>query len=182
MPLEIKIKENELWDENREEFVQVRGQTIHIEHSLYAIAKWESQTKKPFLSEENLHGELLLEYIRCMTLEEGVDRDSYKGISRYDIERVRQYMNDSMTATWFKQDPAKSKRPGKVITAEIIYYYMVELGIPFECEHWHFNRLMTLITVCIEKQQPPKKMAKKDVLSQYANLNAARRARLKSKG
>lgn len=186
MPLEIRIPDREIWDEKNEIFIQIQGRVIHLEHSLKAIAKWEGKWKKPFLTDQGLKDEMFLDYVRCMTLEDDVDPSCYLGILQKDVSRIRSYMDDSMTATWFKEDKepkkGKSKMPSKVITAEIIYYYMVDLGIPFECENWHINRLMTLVRVCAEKNQPPKKMAKNDVLSQYAALNKARRAKLGTKG
>ena len=59
---------------------------------------------------------------------------------------------------------------------------MTALNIPFECEKWHFNRLLTLINVCSQKNAPPKKMSKDDVRRRYAELNAKRRAAMNSKG
>lgn len=182
MALTIHVAPHEIWNDVTEEFEQIPEATFHIEHSLASIAKYESNYRKPFLVEQNMSGKDLINYIRCMTLEENIPYLVYKGISRDDYIRIRNYLEAPMTATWFKEDQNGKKRPGQVITAEIIYYYMVELGIPFECEHWHFNRLMTLIRVCSEKQATPKKMSKKDILSQYASVNAARRAKLGSKG
>lgn len=184
MPLSVTIPANEFWDFRAEEFVNTVDTTIHIEHSLAAIAKWESHWKKPFLENKTLTGDELLDYIRCMTIEDGIDTRVYLGLSGQNLESIRTYMEDSMTAAWFKEDKksGKSGHVGSALTAEIIYYYMIELGIPFECENWHFNRLMTLIRVCSEKQAVPKKMAKKDIFAQNAALNAKRKARLGTKG
>lgn len=185
MPLELNIKENEFWDRNKGEFINIQDTTIHIEHSLASIAKWESRWKKPFFGDKPLSGDELRDYIRCMTLDEGVDPNVYLGVTMEHVKTITAYLEDPMTATWFKKDEEKSagkKRPGQVMTAEIFYYYMVELGIPFECENWHFNRLATLVRVCSEKQAVPKKMSKKDIFAQNAMLNAKRKARLGTKG
>lgn len=183
MPLTITIPANEFWDFRKEEFVNTADTTIRIEHSLAAIAKWEAHWRKPFLSNNALTGEELLDYIRCMTLEDGVDRNVYLALSQQNMEAIRAYLEEPMTATWFKEEKkGKGGRTGSALTAEIIYYYMVELGIPFECENWHFNRLMTLIRVCSEKQAVPKKMARKDIFAQNAALNAQRKARLGTRG
>jgi hypothetical protein len=59
---------------------------------------------------------------------------------------------------------------------------MIAEGIPFECQKWHINRLLTLIKVCSLKNTPPKKMSKNSIMSQYKALNASRRAALGTKG
>ncbi len=183
MPLTVTIPANEFWDFRKEEFVNTADTIIHIEHSLAAIAKWEAHWRKPFLSNNALTGEELLDYIRCMTLEEDIDFNVYLALSQQNMEAIRAYLEEPMTATWFKEEKkGKGGRMGSASTAEIIYYYMVELGIPFECENWHFNRLMTLIRVCSEKQAVPKKMARKDIFAQNAALNAQRKARLGTRG
>lgn len=85
-----------------------------------------------------------------------------------------------MTATIFSKDKKPPNR--EVITAEIIYYCMVTLNIPFECQKWHLNRLITLINVCNLKNNPPKKMSKKELMNRNAALNAVRRQSLNTRG
>lgn len=183
MPLTVHVPPGEFYDHAIDQFVYSRDVTIHIEHSLAAIAKWEARWHKPFLTNKAMTGEEFLDYIRCMTLEDEdtIDPNIYMALSRSNFESIQKYIENTMTATWFK-DEKKGRNGGAVITAEIIYYYMVELGIPFECENWHVNRLMTLIRVCSEKQAVPKKMARKDIFAQNAALNAQRKARLGTKG
>ena len=72
---------------------------------------------------------------------------------------IMQYINDPMTATTIKDTPGK--RNNELITSELIYYWMVALEIPFECEKWHINRLLTLIKICNIKNQPAKNMPKR---------------------
>ena len=69
-------------------------------------------------------------------------------------------------------------RAGEKVT---LYYWMIALNIPFECQYWHLNRLLALIKVCSLKNQSPKKMGKNDLRRRNA-INAKRRKQLHSKG
>ena len=85
-----------------------------------------------------------------------------------------------MTATTLPKERAASK---KIITSEVIYYWMLELGIPFECEKWNIKRLITLIRVTeLERNKGTKKVPQRDMISKYAEINARNRARFNSKG
>lgn len=86
-----------------------------------------------------------------------------------------------MTATTFSPDPAESGGRS-IITAEIIYYWMVSFNIPFECQKWHLNRLLTLIKVCERKSRPARKRNQQEIAARNRSLNAQRRARLGSRG
>ena len=86
-----------------------------------------------------------------------------------------------MTATTINMH-GLSKGGKEIVTSELVYYWMVALNIPFECQKWHLNRLITLIQVCNVKNTPPKKMSKRDIMSRNAALNAARRKKYNSKG
>jgi hypothetical protein len=101
------------------------------------------------------------------------------------MKQIHAYMDDSMTATKFskkQQAAARVNQGGEFITAELIYYWKVALQIPFECEKWHINKLLTLIQVCNLKNTPPKKMSKQEIYAQNRALNAARRAKYHTKG
>ena len=175
--LKITIPEREWFNNETGEFVTIPSQTLCFEHSLYAMSKWESKWKKAFLANDDKHQktqEELLDYIRCMCLDEEVDPLVIQSLSRENFEKITEYMNDSMTATWFREDP--NHRPSKeVVTTELVYYWLSAAQIPFETQYWHFNRLMTLIRVASIKSQPPKKMSKQDVLRQNQAANRARR-------
>ena len=179
--LEITIPEVEQWDEVNQEFITSKEQVLRLEHSLVSLSKWESKWNKPFLDKKEKTREETIDYIKCMTLTQNVDPNTYNLLTKENIIEINKYISSPMTATTFREDPNK-KGSREIITSEIIYYWMISLNIPFECQKWHLNRLLTLIKVCSIKQQPPKKMSKRDVMSRNAALNAARRKQLNSKG
>lgn len=179
--LEIVVKGVECYDEAKDEFISTKDTTLCLEHSLLSLAKWESKWHKPFLNNDNKTQEEILDYVRCMTITRNVDPSVYAAMTINQIEQVKAYIEDPMTATWFN-DKNQPKRRQKAITAEIIYYWMVALQIPFECEKWHLNRLLTLVRVCNIENAPKKKMKKGDIYKQNAALNAERLARSKSGG
>lgn len=180
--LQLTIKETELFDEAANRRIRIKGATIKLEHSLVSLSKWESKWKIPFLATENKTSEMMTDYVRCMTITQNVDPNVYNGLTAQDIKAVQDYIDDPMTATTFKKmDGGKKNR--SVTTAEIIYYWMVSLQIPFDpCEKWHLNKLLTLIRVCDEKNSPKKKMSRREAMQQQKSLNAARRARYNTHG
>ena len=179
--LQITIPAIELWDEQKQEFISRKEQTLQLEHSLVSLSKWESKWCKAFLSKNEKTYEETIDYIKCMTITQNVDSETYKYLTRDNIYQVNKYIEAPMTATVFFED--KGNRGSKeTVTAELIYYWMIALNIPFECQKWHLNRLLTLIKVCNIKNQPPKKRSKREIMSRNAALNAARRKQLNSRG
>ena len=179
--LQITIPGAELFDEKTGKRVYCKDTVLQLEHSLVSLSKWESKWKKPYLNNTEITAEMAMDYVRCMTLTQHVDPNVYQFLTQQNMEEIRAYIDDPMTATTFRQ----TNRPGRnqVITAEIIYYWMVTLAIPWDpCQKWHLNRLMTLIRVCDEKSRPSKKMSRKDTLSRQRSLNQARRARYNTNG
>ena len=179
--LQIVLPEMELYDEVNEIFITVKEQKLQLEHSLVSLSKWESKWCKPFLSKENKTFEETLDYVKCMTINQNVDPSVYKRLTKKHIEEINNYIAAPMTATFFSKDE-KGGRSGEQVTNELIYYWMIAAQVPFECEKWHLNRLLTLIRVCNVKNQPPKKMSKKALMSRNAQLNAARRQQLGTSG
>lgn len=169
------------WDEVKEEFVSAEEKTLDLEHSLVSLSRWESKWCKPFLSSDNKTDEEVLDYIKFMTVTRNVDPDVYSHLTVDNFTQINNYINAPMTATTFSDDK-NGKKSREVITAELIYYWMIALQIPVEFEKWHLNRLLTLVRVCNIKNAPPKKMSKRDVMSRNAKLNAARRQQLNSRG
>lgn len=182
--LKITIPSTELYDEQADEFIQIKGQDLQLEHSLVSISKWESKWKKPFLdSSQERTNEEMIDYIRCMTLTQNVDPIIYSGLTQPLVNRINEYINDPMTATWFSKDRESNTRASREkITSELIYYWMISLQIPMECQKWHLNRLLTLIRVCNIKNTPATPMSKKALAQRNTALNAARRKSLNSKG
>lgn len=179
--LQITIPGGELWNPIVEKFVQIKETTLTLEHSLVSLSKWESKWCKPFLGKEEKTPEETLDYIRCMTLTQNVDPSIYYGLSGDNIEQIRRYIDAPMSATTIYENP-NGPKSRETITSELIYYWMITLNIPFECQKWHLNRLLMLIRVCNIKNKPPKKMSQSQIMSRNAQLNAARRAKLHSKG
>lgn len=179
--LEIMVPETEQWDELKQEFVCTKAQTLQLEHSLVSLSKWESKWCKPFLSKEDKSFEETIDYIRCMTLNRHIPDEVYGCLTRSNIKQINEYISAPMTATWFSKDAA-GRGSREQITSELIYYWMIALNIPFECQKWHLNRLLTLIQVCNLKNQPSKKMSRREIMSKNAALNAARRKQLGTNG
>ena len=179
--LRITIPAVEQWDERKQEFVTTKEQTLQLEHSLVSLSKWESKWCKAFLTKQEKTFEETLDYIKCMTITQNVDPEVYNYLTNKNIEEINNYIDAPMTATYFSDNKTvKSSR--EQITAELIYYWMIALNIPFECQKWHLNRLLTLIKICNIKNQPPKKRSRKEIMSRNAALNAARRKQLNTKG
>ena len=178
--LTIVIPGYELYDERTNKIETIKGKELQLEHSLVSLSKWESKFKKPFLSNTQKTKEETIYYIKCMTITQNVDTRIYQGLTPENIDSVNRYISDPMTATTFKKSQRGSSNG--VITNEIIYYWMISLEIPMECQKWHLYRLLTLIRDCNEKSQPGKKMSKRDVMSQYRSLNVSRRSKYGTRG
>lgn len=181
--LEILIKEKELYDEVKQEFVTVPEKKIRLEHSLVSISKWESKWKKPFLKPNYVFAEEeFLDYIRCMTITQNVPVDVYKWMDRSEMKAVKDYINEERTATKFNDLNKQNKRTRQIVTSELIYYWMTAYNIPIECQCWHLSRLLTLIRICSIKNSPGKKMSKNDIINQNRHLNEERKKLLGSRG
>lgn len=179
--LQISVSSAEQWDEEKEEFVYEKGQILQLEHSLVSVSKWEAKWNKAFLSKNEKTTEETIDYIRCMTINKNVDPEIYNKLSRENIQMINEYIDAPMTATHIHRNKmAGGSR--ETVTSELIYYWMIALNIPFECQKWHLNRLLTLIEVCNVKNTPPKKMSRGEIMRRNASLNAARRKKYNTKG
>lgn len=184
--LEITIPGREIFNEVTNEFISFEGKTLKLEHSLLSLSKWESKWNKAFLGKEEKTKEETIDYIRCMTITQNVDPDVYKYLTNDNINAVSAYIDAPMTATTFggdkKADPGSKGRYKETVTAELIYYWMIAFNIPFECEKWHLNRLLTLVKVCNVKNTPPKKRKKSDLIRDRHAINELRRQSLNTNG
>ena len=182
MPLSITVPERELYDEASNRIIDVPRTTLVLEHSLLSISKWEAKWHKAYLGQQEKTREETIDYVRCMTVNSNVKPEVYYALTKSNRREIEAYIADPMTATVIKTAPG-AQRNRDVITSELVYYWMCELGIPFQpCEKWHINRLLMLIQVASIKKQPPKKMSKASIAKQNSSLNAARRARHHTRG
>ena len=178
----LKIPEQQLYDESTSTFVHIPDTTLHLEHSLYAISKWEAKWNKPFLDQHTEKTpEEITDYIRCMCVdpEESYDPRVWNALSRRDVQSIENYISAKMTASTVNIRDKKPQRKAQVITSELLYYYLSAFGIPFDCEHWHLARLMMLIQIASVEQQGGKKMPRNEMISQRNALNRARQAKMR---
>lgn len=178
--LTIHVPNIELYDEVNNSFINIKEQTIQLEHSLVSISKWEAKWHKPFLNKKEKTAEEVIDYMRCMTITQNVDPEIYKFLPKEIQQQIIDYMQDPMTATVIKKTDKKNS--GKMVTSELIYFWMIAYNVPIECQKWHLNRLMTLIDVCEEENKPKKKMSMSSIMKRNSALNDLRRAKTGSTG
>ncbi len=191
--LKVIILPTEHYDEDRNIFFKYPEQpvTLFLEHSLLSISKWEEKWHKPFLTDERLSTEETLDYIKCMIVKSIPNQLDSKWLYNLDeksLKSINDYIKDPMTATFFNEQANKNPKNKRIITNELIYYWMVSYQIPFSCEKWHINKLITLIKVCNAENEAASKdnkknsaLSKNDIAARRA-LNAQRRAKLHSRG
>lgn len=179
--LTIVVPGIEMYDEKNEIFINSPSFTLELEHSLVSLSKWESIFEKPFLGKEEKTDEELYAYIRCMILTPEVPEVVFERMTQANYGEIQEYIESKHSATWFSS--TQSGPPNReVITAELIYYWMISYNIPIEFENWHLNRLFTLIRVFNVKNSKQKRMSKGEIMARNRELNAQRRAQLGSSG
>lgn len=179
MVLRITVSSGEQFDEEKKQFVKVDPEVLEFEHSLVSLSKWESKYEKPFLSNDEKTEEEMFGYLECMLLDDS-HKDRIRLLDSSQIREIEKYIRAKMTATWFSE--TKEKGSKEIITAEILYYWMIALTIPWEAQYWHLNRLITLVKVCNEKNAPKKNLSKAEIAARNRRLNEERRAKYKTKG
>ena len=153
---------------------------LRFEHSLLSLSKWESKYKVAFSSTSVKPTDQMIDYYQFMLIDD-VDPTLVYRLSPEDLDGLTKYINDPMTASSVPIQN-ESRGPKETMTSELIYYWMVELGIPFEAERWHLNRLMTLIQITSFKKQPPKKQSPQKMLNDWREANAARKKQYGTNG
>lgn len=185
--LELTIKGSETFDSETQVFGKTEDVVLKLEHSLVSLSIWESKWEKPFLSREEKTTEEVYGYIQAMSLEGEIPKEVLARLSSENVSDLNKYIEAKMTATWFNTAAAPRSGPASVITAEVIYHWMTALQIPYECQYWHLNRLITLVKVINEKNAEASNGKKKQnptrsSLDARRELNAARRAKMETSG
>lgn len=182
LPLLVSGKRK--WDDVKEEFIpETKDYILQMEHSLLSISKWEAIYHKPFLSTEK-DLEMIVTYAKCMTIN-NVPDEVYDRLEPSHIDKITEYIENDMTATWFsdnKKAHTKGRMNGEIITAEIVYYWMIQMNIPVEFQKWHLNRLLTLIRVISVKNDPKSGKGRKMSAAERKAINLANRAKYHTKG
>lgn len=179
--LMLTIGGKEYFDESQMRFITPPTTVVQLEHCLKALARWESKWNISFLSAKTLTREQQLDYYWCMDITESVDRDVFLYLTREQERQIEEYITAKMTASTI---PRSGRRlpSRKIVTAEVIYFWMTHYGIPFECDTWHLNRLMMLIEVCAVEGGPKQKMSMREQMDQQRALNASRLKQFKTRG
>ena len=178
--LTIVIPGLEYFNEETEEFTYYDDVKVQLEHSLVSVSKWESKWCKPFLNGKDKTMEEIIDYIKCMVIDDSIDFAVFDRLTESNLMEINDYIGRPMTATTLSNEPKGGGR--EIITSEIIYYWMVSYNIPFECQYWHLNRLLTLIKVCNIKNNPRKKISQKEIMARNKALNEARKKQFDTRG
>lgn len=179
--LTLIISGAEWFDNETQTFLTDGDLVLELEHSLISLSKWESEFQKPFLSAADKTPDEILAYVRHMLITK-LDVDIPFGrFTQANLDQINVYINSKQSATTFGSMPER-KGQGEVITAELIYYWLVAFTIPFECQYWHINRLFALIRICNIKNSKPKKMSRHEMATRNRELNAQRKAQLNTTG
>lgn len=178
--LTITTPQVSLFNDDTQEFIELEPVTLSLEHSLVSLSKWEQKWEKPFLGKEQRTTSETTDYVRCMQISQEVDPIYFEHLSSQNMSDVSDYIAAKMTATMISDNPGGTSN--EVVTAELMYYWMIALNIPFECQNWHLNQLLTLIRVCNLKSTPPKKLSRSEIFARNRQLNEERRKQMNTTG
>ncbi len=171
------------FDEATGMFVNSDYFTLELEHSLVSLSKWEAEFEKPFFTDKDKTTQETLFYIEhCMTLTENPPVGIFEKLSKENFDAIQKYIDARRSATWFNKSQNRPPSSHQIITSAVIYGWLVALRIPFETQYWHLSELFTLVKVCNEQRNPPKKMGRTEAARQQASLNARRQAQMGTRG
>nr|DAS39837.1 MAG TPA: hypothetical protein [Caudoviricetes sp.] len=177
--LTLELPGEERFDEESSTFISMPPCTLHLTHSLYSVSLWESVYKRSFLDSPPNTPEETMYYVECMS-EEPLPGDFMRRLDRNIQVKIAEYIADGASATHLLDPPARGG-PKDSMTSELIYWYMSQFNIPYDCDKWNLNRLLTLIKLSAAKQGGSNASASATA-AQRAAMNKARRARYNSKG
>lgn len=157
---------------------------LSFEHSLVSVSKWEAEVKRPFFGHEEKTIEDTALYYKCMLLTEDPPSNFYERlVGTPQFQEIADYINSDQHGTLFRAEPAPPKSKQEIVSAELIYYWLVQFQIPFQpTESWHLSKLMALVKVAGLKQSKPKKMSAQERAAQMRSLNEQRRRETGSTG
>jgi hypothetical protein len=187
MPIVAVLNSIETYDDASKQFVlSGKPEELTFEHSLISVALWEARWQRAFLTNV-LTKEEQLDYVgRCMVTSPTKlsATEIFIRLSTEDADRIAAYMKSNETATIVVRLGIPKPSDEKAITVELIYYYMVELGIPIEFERWHIKRLLTFIDLMSLKREEQENKGKpfKPTAAQNKARNDLNAARRKSAG
>lgn len=177
--LNLELPGEERFDEATCTFISMPPCTLHLTHSLKAVGEWEAVYKRSFLDNPPSSPEETVFYIECMS-EEPLPGDFMRRLDRSVQVKIADYISDGASATHLLDRPSNGG-PRDSMTSELIYWYMSQFNIPYECETWNLNRLLALIKLSAAKQGGGK-VDPRASAAQRAAINNARRAKYNSKG
>jgi len=171
--LTLHVKGRELFDHARQEFIPIKDTELHLEHSLYSIAKWEQKWHKAYFGKSQKTLEENLDYVRCMSLDELEDPNIVYALTANDWKAIEEYNKDSHTATHiFNPFDDNQCGPKDTVTNELMYYWLVALQIPFEVQYWNINHMLALIEVCnVKNDSGSKKASDAELRRKYAEIS-----------
>ena len=179
--LTINVPAQEFYDSRKGMFFNTKPVSLRMEHSLISISKWEAFWEKPFLKTAGLTPGISgiaeeRHYLKCMVIGE-VPKYIPDILMQNHMKEIHEYIAKPHSATKvYRHGPQTGKR--QIITTELIYYWMINFGIPMECQRWHFNRLLMLIDVCNVKSQQASNKGKMSNAEASRYIAAANKARM----
>ena len=180
--LTITVLGEEFWDDEAERFCYPSSVALQFEHSLVSLSKWEAEFHKLFLTPDPKDEEEMAGYVRSMLSTPGVDPKVLDHLTEENMKTLDEYINNPMSGTTFSKVLPQQQKSTERISSELIYFWMSQYKIDKECEHWHLNRLFTLIRIHHAKTQKPQKMSRQAQVQSMAELNAQRKAKMGTKG